>query len=230
MTVSSQLTRVDYLGNGVVVVFQVPFRFLENSHLQVFRTVIATNSATLLTLDSPGADGYSVAGNGAPNGGSITVVTPPANLTERITILRRVPRTQLTDYIPNDPFPAESHERALDKLTMAAQELGEVTDRAIVLAPQTVGVSTELPGPEALALLRWKPDLSGLENALPPEIATLADGAVVDEKVSPIAGIQSNKLSFLQGGSGALSRTIEAKLRELPLSVKDFGKIGRAHV
>lgn len=225
MTVFSSTSRNDYIGNGVTTSFPVTFRFLENSHLRVLRTVIATNVTTELTLDSLGPNGYSVTGAGQPSGGTVTVVTAPANITERLSILRDVPVTQEIDYIANDPFPAESHERGLDKLTMIVGQQGEVVNRAIVLAPQTTGVSNELPGPVALNLIRWKADLSGLENAAPPAIATVAPGAVVDATVSPIAGIQGTKLNFLQTGTGAVNRTVQDKQRER-VSVKDFGAVG----
>lgn len=224
MTIPSALSRADYNGDDITNLFVVPFRFLENTHLQVLRTVIATNESTTLVLDSVGPDGYTVTGAGQPSGGQVHVVTAPA-VGERLSILRSVPRTQLTDYIPNDSFPAESHERALDKWTMILQELGEVIDRAVVLSPQTTGVSNQLPGPEALKLLRWKPDLTGLENADPPEIATVADGAVVDATVSPIAAIQSTKLSFLQSGTDAVARTVQAKDREW-VTPGDRGALG----
>jgi hypothetical protein len=42
-------------------------------------------------------------------------------------VFRKVPLTQEIDYQPNDPFPAETHERALDLLMMIAQQLqGEI--------------------------------------------------------------------------------------------------------
>lgn len=229
MTVSSATARDDYNGNGVTTTFPVTFRFLENSHLRVLRTVIATNVTTVLTLDSLGADGYSVSGANQPNGGAVTVVTPPAGPTpgpaERLSILRNVPLTQEIDYIANDPFPAESHERGLDKLTMIVQQQTEVTDRAVVLPAQTTGVSNELPGPVALNLLRWNAAETALENAVPPAIATVADGAVVDATVSPIAAIQGTKLAFLQDGAGAATVTMQDKARER-ISVKDFGAVG----
>ncbi len=224
MTVQSTTARADYTGNGVTINFAVPFRFLANSHLRVLRTVIATNVATELILDSIGPDGYSVVGANNPAGGSITVVTPPTAL-ERISIFRNVPITQTIDYIANDAFPAESHESGLDKLTMIVQQQGEVVDRAVVLSAQSVGVSNELPGPVALNLLRWKPDLSGIENAQPPAIATVADGAVVDATVSPIAGIQSTKLAFQQAGAGSALRDVQSKLRER-ISFEDYGAVG----
>lgn len=138
MTVSSSTARADYTGNGVTVAFPVPFRFLEDGDIQVLRSNIADGTYTVLTLNSLGADGFSLVGAGKPAGGTATVVTAPGNGTQRLTILRDVDATQLTDYIANDPFPAESHERALDKLTMLVQAQGEELGRALKLVPVDV--------------------------------------------------------------------------------------------
>lgn len=225
MTVQNSTARNDYTGNGVTQDFPVSFRFLQNSHLQVLRTVIATNVTTVLALDSLGPDGFSVSGAGQPSGGAVHVNTPPALATERLSILRNMPFTQNIDYISNDPFPAESHERGLDERTMENQQLREVTARAITLPPQTAGVSTNLPAPKALNLLRWNASENALENVAPPAIATVADGAVVDATVSPIAAINAGKLAFTQQEGGALTRTVQSKLRDV-YSVKDFGAVG----
>lgn len=153
MTVQSATSRADYDGNGVTVDFAVTFRFLDKTHLQVIRSVIATGAETVLTLDSAGADGYTVTGAGAASGGEVTVVTPPVGAgatQERITILRNVPATQLLDFIANDAFPAESHERGLDLLTMLHGQQGEVLDRAMVVPASTTGFSAQLPTPVAL--------------------------------------------------------------------------------
>ncbi|MBZ4307778.1 hypothetical protein LAN33_26250, partial [Mycobacterium tuberculosis] len=37
----------------------------------------------------------------------------------------------MTDYQPYDAFPADSHERALDLLTMMAQQLKDASDRSM---------------------------------------------------------------------------------------------------
>lgn len=230
MTVTSQTARNDYNGNGLTVQFPVTFRFLENTHLKVIRTVMSTGVATTLTLDAGGPDGYTVIGAGQPGGGQVTVNTAPVgpaptpSLAERLSILRSVPVTQEIDYIANDPFPAESHERGLDKLTMIVQQQGEITDRAIVLPPQAVGISTELPGAAPLNLLRWNASGTAIENAMPPEIATVSDGAITDPKVSPIAGIQSNKLSYLQAGTGAVPQLVQSRLRN-EVWAEDFGAV-----
>lgn len=217
MTVPSTIARDQQVGNGVSPAFTVPFRILDATHIQILQTVGGVTTTLVLVTD------YSVpivGGDDTP----ILFVVPPV-LGAILVFIRNVPITQETDYVPNDPFPAESHERALDKLTMIAQQQGEITSRAIVLPPQTINVSTELPGPEALHLLRWNASETALENALPPEIATVADGSVVDATVSPIAAIQATKLSFTQTGAGAVVRTVMDKLQERK-TAKDQGAIG----
>lgn len=56
------------------------------------------------------------------DGGQVVfAAAPPANMVE-VKISRYTPRDQLVDYEPYTAFPAETHEFALDKLTMIAQE------------------------------------------------------------------------------------------------------------
>lgn len=162
MTVSTTTQRIDYAGNGITVAFSVPFPFLEDSYLVVLRTENSTGATTTLTLDSPGVNGYTVSGAGAANG-TVTVVTAPSSV-QSLTIYRNVPVTQEADFVSNDPLPSELIESSLDKLTLICQDLEEITSRAIVLPPQTSGVSTILPAPEALSLIGWNSDNTGLEN------------------------------------------------------------------
>lgn len=126
MTVSSQVSSVSYLGDGVTTLLPVPYYFLEQTHLLVTQ-VNLDRSTTVLTLGSD----YSVAGEGNQAGGSITMFVAPATGIQ-IIIDRSVPATQQTDYVSNDPFPAESHERALDKLTMLIQQAIAGLSRALL--------------------------------------------------------------------------------------------------
>lgn len=126
MTVSSQVSSVSYLGDGVTTLLPVPYYFLEQEHLLVTRVNLDSSTDTLIL----GSD-YSVAGAGNQAGGSITMTSAPA-IGVQILIDRAVPATQETDYVPNDPFPAESHERALDKLTMLAQQNSSGLSRALL--------------------------------------------------------------------------------------------------
>ncbi len=126
MTVATQIDRSGpYAGAGTTGPFTVSFRFLDATHLQVIRTDGTGEHVLTLTTD------YTVAGVGNPTG-SVTLVTAlPVGQT--LTIIRKVPKTQEADYVQNSDFPAESHEDALDKLTMISQETGEVVTRAITL-------------------------------------------------------------------------------------------------
>lgn len=330
MTVSSAVSKSGpYAGAGTTGPFTVGFRFLDAAHLRVVVTD-ANSVDTTLVLNTD----YAVSGVGADTG-SVTLVSPLV-VGSKLTIVRNVPATQEADYVQNDAFPAESHETALDKLTMLVQQLDEESDRSI-----KVGVAdaplTPLPGPTArantvigfdaagnvvtlplpssigngdripytlvagvdfiagtstqVALPRapgapgnlvvnfdgvpqefgeWS--VSGLivtftqaipsyvteiwgyigttlsveippdgsvttekivDNAvtttkIPDDAITrpkLVDGIIVDALVDPAAGIQATKLSFLQAGTGAIARTVQARMRD-HLNVRDFGAVG----
>ena len=115
MSVSSATSRIVYTGNNsLVTAYAVPFYFEENAHLNAIAKT-AAGVETVVTLTNH-------TGAGDPNGGTVrTAVAVPA--TSTLTIYREVPFTQTTSYAENDAFPAESHERALDKLTTITQQL-----------------------------------------------------------------------------------------------------------
>lgn len=126
MTVATQIDRSGpYAGAGTTGPFTVSFRFLDATHLQVIRTDSTGQHILALTTD------YTVAGVGNPTGSVTLVAALPVGQT--LTIIRKVPKTQEADYVQNSDFPAESHENALDKLTMISQETGEVVSRSITL-------------------------------------------------------------------------------------------------
>lgn len=144
MTVSSSVAKSGpYAGAGTTGPFTVGFRFLENSHLRVVRTS-TTGVDTTLVLNTE----YSVSGAGGDSG-TVTLVTALA-VGEKLTIIRNVPATQEADYVENDSFPAESHETALDKLTMLVQQNGEAIDRSIKVGVADAPLA-DLPGPTARA-------------------------------------------------------------------------------
>jgi hypothetical protein len=83
-----------------------------------------------------------VSGVGNTGGGNITFVTAPAT-GETVVLLRAIPLTQATDYTPNDPFPAATHEDALDRLTFIVQDQQEELDRAIKISKTNTITSPE---------------------------------------------------------------------------------------
>lgn len=168
MTVSTTTSRIGYNGNGVTTIFAVPFRFLKNTDLIVTLVDASLNQyVKVLNTD------YTVTGAGDDAGGSITMVVAPAT-GQQLIIVREVPLTQETDYITGDPFPAETHERALDKLTMITQRLDTLIDRSIKISDADLAVTnTVLPAPSPGSSLIWNPTGTALVNGVPVE-GTLA--------------------------------------------------------
>lgn len=221
MTIQSETARADYDGNGVTVDHPVPFRFLDKTHLRVVRSVIATGVETDLVLDSAGADGFTVTGAGLASGGEVTVVTPAAGAgpgQERITILRNVPAVQMLDFIANDAFPAESHERGLDWLTMLHGQQGEVLDRAMVLPVSTTGFSTSLPAPVALAPLVVNAGRTAFEMG---STDLTGDMLLRGHLAAAIPAQGASLVTTIQPGDNAVARTVSSKLNEY-MSVLDY--------
>lgn len=168
MTVSTTTSRVAYAGNGSTVTFSVPFYFLAAADLTVIKTTSAGVQTTLVLNTD-----YTVTGAGVPAGGSVTCTVAPS-ASESLVIFRAPAETQLTDYQPNDPFPAETHERALDKLTMIAQRLKDLIARSLTLSDgDTTTASTQLPSPSANKLIGWNATASGLQNIDQTTLATI---------------------------------------------------------
>jgi hypothetical protein len=184
MTVSSSSAKAGpYAGSGTTGPFSVPFRFLENSHLRVIRTTTGLDTDLTLTTD------YTVSGAGAASG-AVTLVTALA-VGETLTIVRDVPATQEADYVANGPFPAESHEQALDKLTMLVQQNTEEIDRSLKLAPTVAGVSTAVPTPAAGRVIGWNNAGTGLTNVDPLLLSTLVAYGSANADVFTGDGVQT---------------------------------------
>ena len=161
MTISTTELRESYVGNGVTVVFSFPYRFLTNSDL-VVTLIESTGDQILQVLDTD----YTVSGEGDESGGSVTMTIAPG-ATETLLITRDLEITQEIDYISGDAFPAETHELALDRLTMIAQQISYDTERSIKVGIiDSTDVGTELPSPESNKYLRWNATENALENAI----------------------------------------------------------------
>jgi len=127
MTLSTTINKASYSGDGNTATFNYNFKIFTNSDLKVY-VRSADGTETLKTITTH----YTVSGAGSNSGGSVTFTggNIPTN-TETVVLQRVVPLTQTHDYVENDPFPAESHEQGLDRLTMHVQQLQEEVDRSI---------------------------------------------------------------------------------------------------
>jgi len=211
MTVQSSLARIQYTVSGAGP-YSIPFMFLADADLVVYSQA-AGFDPVLLTLTTD----YTVTGAEDENGGTLTLVSP--NDGETLTIINEPEIAQLVDYPEVGKFPAASHERALDKLTIIAKRIYDLAYRSLRLNDTSDAVSLELPTPEDGQLLGWS--AGSLVNTSPAGVGPssistteLADGAVTDDKLaSPKAGSGANSditslsglttaLSIAQGGTG----------------------------
>jgi hypothetical protein len=137
MTVSSSTSRVSYNGNGSTTVFAYTFKVFDQDDLTVIiRSANGTETVKTITTH------YTVSGVGNAGGGNVTMLTAPAS-GESIVILREQDLVQEFDLVPNDPFPAQLMEDALDKLTFMVQQHSEELDRAIKASRTNTIGSTE---------------------------------------------------------------------------------------
>ncbi len=123
MTVSSTVVRNSYAGDNSTTQFTYTFPIHSTSELKV----ILRSSAGVETVQTLNSD-FTI--NDTGTGGTVTFTTAPATGVS-VVLLRDTNLTQDVDYIANDPFPAETHEGALDKIVLSVQELQEEIDRSI---------------------------------------------------------------------------------------------------
>ena len=137
MTVSSTTTKNSYSGDGSTTTFAYAFKIFADADLTVIlRSAAGTETVQTLTTH------YTVTNAGNASGGNVVFGSAPASGVT-VVIRRNMAQTQSTDYTANDPFPAESHEDALDRLTFIAQQQQEELDRSIKLSRTNTMTSTE---------------------------------------------------------------------------------------
>lgn len=134
MSLSSAVSRNDYVGNGNVDTYAYSFRITDQSHLRVIITDLdGVETELVITTD------FTVTGVGASGGGNVVLVNSAQAWLDGdgdlksgygITVIRSVPVTQLTDIRNQGDFFPEVHENAFDKLTMIAQQQEDAVERS----------------------------------------------------------------------------------------------------
>jgi len=142
MTVTTTTTTNTYTGDGTTTAFSFTFEILETTDIKVIVVTTATGVESVRAIGT-GSTNYAVTGTGNVNGGTVTFVTAPT-ASETVFLMRNMEFTQPTDYRTNDPFPAETHENALDRMALQIQQIGRQLDRAL-LRPESDTTSGALP-------------------------------------------------------------------------------------
>ncbi len=118
--VENDTSSVEYQLSASTGPFAIPFYFIENGHISAWLYTENSDGSyneTTLTLDTD----YTLTGAGDSDGGTLTLTESHNGA---ILLIARSPdATQQTSYVATGKFPATSHERALDKLTMLIQQI-----------------------------------------------------------------------------------------------------------
>jgi hypothetical protein len=213
-----------YLGDSFQTNFAYPWRIGAASDLEVYLADVLTTA-------------YTVTGVGSATGGNVVFfAAPPAN---QIVFLRRVtPQTQETDYVAGDPFGAEAHEAALDKLTRMVQDLYERIARSPAFGVSAANVLRNLvfPSPVPLKVIGWSgsgTELTLFDQALTTVEVPSSTGevhGVTTVDVPAVAGAAFLTASaFLPAGvelAGVGYRVVTAFSTENSLASVDLGGLG----
>ncbi|MBK1658057.1 glycosyl hydrolase family 28-related protein [Paracraurococcus ruber] len=181
--------RVQYLADGTQASFTYPFPIFEAGDLEV----------RLDGLVQVG--GYTVAGAGQSEGGSVAFDAAPATGT-RVTLRRSLAIARTTDFQANGVLRARTLNDELDYQIAALQEVKDEVGSALRFDPSEVGGAPSLPLPAVRAN-----KLLGFDS--------LGGVAVFDR------GEGTTSVPF----PGGIPRTVEDKLAER-LSARDFGAVG----
>lgn len=209
MTVSAQTTVNSSAGNGVTTVFPYAFKILRNADLEVLVDGVVQTLTTHYTVSGAGSDG----------GGDVTFVSAPAS--GAIVVRRRnMQFLRSSDFQYQGDLPNTVINADLDAPVLMAQQLQE-----------QVGRSARGPAGETWAELPAAADrldrmLTFDATTGAPELSTFTHTQVASAVAAAYAaGSTADAVAFLQAGSGAVSRSVQAKLREM-VSVADFGMLG----
>jgi hypothetical protein len=188
MAVQSDTSRISYAGNNSTTTsYAVPFVFLENAHLKaIAKTSAGVESVVTLTNHT---------GAGDVNGGTVrTAVAVPT--TSTLVIYREVPATQTTIYQEGGDFPAASHERALDKLTLLAQQTERKASRAIRVTEADGARNDLLAKPNSMV---------GLDVNKQPKAMTLSEVKSYLALSGVTLDVQAGMKTFADSGERALA-------------------------
>ena len=200
MTLQVSANRVNFDGDDVTSVFPFTFKTADAAWIEVLiggvPGGVPTNNV-VLNVDQESSPGGTVTFTGAvPQTGEV------------LTIQRIATLDQLVDYAPFDAFPAETHEGALDKGIVIAQQQQDALDRALVASPATpIGADLQLPAPEAGKGLIWNPAGDALVNSDETinDIANTAEGHADDSAASAGASAGSAAASSASASAAAAS-------------------------
>jgi hypothetical protein len=185
MTVTSELSRVQYTGNGTAKVFSTGFAFQHNNEVKVILTDNATAIETVWVENAQytltGATGADV----PPTSGTLVAMTAPAANTT-LTIMRNVQFVQDLDGTTLSTMDAGDQETAYDKIWHALSQMKEGLSRTV---HSSDGAVISIPG-------TWIPILGIVANGATRQVVQVA-GWTGGEGDAPDAGMYVGPVGYV---------------------------------
>lgn len=174
MTVSEQSTRRQVNG-PIAINASVPtiMRFIDNSHIK----------ATVLNADGTETNWvygsqYTVSGANTDSGTLTPLVAVASDA--KLTIYMDVPYIQEIDYVEAGKFPANTHERGLDKAMLIAQQLKEQNKLALKLPITSASnIDTVMETPKPGHAVIWNDTGTRLVNSDSPLNSVVSDSIAI---------------------------------------------------
>lgn len=195
MSITNQVSKQIYTGNGVTVNFAIPHDIvsLGSDEVEVIlrdETTPTNVTETTQTITTH----YTLTGGTPPT--TVTMVTAPSS-TQKLLVRRKILLTQPTDYQETSVFPAETHEKALDRLIAQVQLLKEIVTRVPKLSSTTTNSEPIFPvTPEGDVVWGWDTDKQTIRYYTADELFSTLVGLVL---------LKANNLSDLTSPATALS-------------------------
>ena len=157
MSIATEIIRNDYVADGLIATFPFEFIIYDQDNLDVYV------DGVIQTVDIH----FTIADEWIENdaGGEIVfgIAHIPAD-EAKVALLSGAPYTQDTVLASRD----ETYEETYDKAVILIKQLREVVGRALQFSTTSTQSGITLPEPLAEYHLRWKDDLTALENIFVP--------------------------------------------------------------
>lgn len=224
MTISTTNNRKRYNGLTGQDTFAYDFRVDTKAQMEVYLAGVLEDPAN-----------WTITNLGNPGGGDV-VLNSTLGSDQTVTLLRNVSMTQAVDYQPFDAFPAETHEQALDKLTMLVQQLQEQLDRVPLLGVDTALTGFDLGTPTANEIVAYNATEDGITAtgktiaAFNADVAAAAASASAASVSATNANTSANNASTSAGQASTSATAAAASAAAAAAAVAAGGYVAYGRV
>jgi len=195
-------------GNGSAVNFAINFDYSDISEIKVvLRQVGGAEVAQVKSVD------YTLDSETAPT--QVQMVVAPA-AGEYLLIIREVPLTQPTSYLPTSSFPSSTHEEALDNMARQIQQIDNLLNRAVLLPESTPNGGASIEDPSEGNYVKWSGGNLVNTNVLPSgtELASQAEAEAGSDNAKYMSSLRTRQqvAAFQATETEAVTGTDDTKI------------------